>query len=80
MKVLVATENLSLATAVEGIRAEIEGAGHTFTLLEKYTDRAQLLAAAADADALIVRSDIVGADVRRSTGLKVVVRAGAGLR
>ena len=79
MKVLVATEKPFAAIAVEGIRAEIEGAGHTFTLLEKYTDRAQLLAATADADALIVRSDIVGADVfAAAPGLKIVVRAGAG--
>ena len=49
--------------AREGIRKEVEGAGHTLALLEKYTDKAQLLAAVADADALIIRSDKVDAEV-----------------
>ena len=35
----------------EGIRKEIEGAGHDLVLLEKYTDRSELLAAVKDADA-----------------------------
>lgn len=79
MKVLVATEKPFAAIAVEGIRAAIEGAGHTFALLEKYSSRAELLAAVADADALIVRSDIVDAEViSAAPGLKIIVRAGAG--
>ena len=63
MKVLIATEKPFAATAVEGIRKEIEGAGHDLVLLEKYTDRSELLAAVKDADAMIVRSDKVTADV-----------------
>ena len=48
-------------------------------LLEKYTDKAQLIAAVADADALIVRSDKVDAQViAAAPKLKVIVRAGAG--
>ena len=79
MKVLVATEKPFAAVAVEGIRKEIEGAGYTLDLLEKYTDKAQLLAAVADADALIVRSDKVDAEVLDAARqLKIVVRAGAG--
>jgi len=79
MKVLVATEKPFAPVAVEGIRTKIESAGHTFALLEKYSDRAQLLDAVSTADALIVRSDIVGADVfAAAPGLKIVVRAGAG--
>lgn len=79
MKVLVATEKPFAAVAVNDIRKIIESAGHEFALLEKYTDMAQLIEAVADADALIVRSDKVTADVIEAAGkLKIVVRAGAG--
>ena len=79
MKVLVATEKPFAAAAVEGIRKEIEGAGNELTLLEKYTDKTQLLDAVKDADALIIRSDKVDAEVLDAAkNLKIVVRAGAG--
>lgn len=79
MKVLVATEKPFAAAAVEGIRKEIEGAGHELALLEKYTEKQQLLNAVADADALIIRSDKVTAEVLDAAKqLKIVVRAGAG--
>lgn len=79
MKILVATEKPFAAAAVEGIRKEIEGAGNELALLEKYTDKAQLLDAVKDADALIIRSDKVDAEVLDAAkNLKIVVRAGAG--
>ncbi len=79
MKVLVATEKPFAAAAVEGIRKEVEGAGNELALLEKYTEKGQLLAAVADADALIIRSDKVDAEVLEAAkNLKIVVRAGAG--
>jgi len=79
MKVLVATEKPFAAAAVAGIRDIVEGAGHTLALLEKYTSKEELLAAVADADALIVRSDKVTAEVvDAAKNLKIVVRAGAG--
>ena len=79
MKVLVATEKPFAATAVNSIRAVVENAGYTLALLEKYTDKAQLIAAVADADALIVRSDKVDAQaIGAAPKLKVIVRAGAG--
>ena len=79
MKVLVATEKPFAAAAVEGIRKEIEGAGHELALLEKYTEKQQLLDAVKDADAMIVRSDKVDAEVLEAAKqLKIVVRAGAG--
>ena len=79
MKVLVATEKPFAKAAVDGIREIIEGAGYQLALLEKYTDKSQLLAAVADVDALIVRSDKVTAEViAAAPQLKVVVRAGAG--
>jgi D-3-phosphoglycerate dehydrogenase len=79
MKVLVATEKPFAAAAVEGIRKEIESAGNELALLEKYTEKAQLLEAVKDADALIIRSDKVDAEVLDAAKqLKIVVRAGAG--
>ena len=79
MKILVATEKPFAAAAVEGIRKEIEGAGHELALLEKYTEKQQLLDAVKDADAMIIRSDKVDAEVLDAAKqLKVVVRAGAG--
>jgi len=79
MKVLVATEKPFAAVAVDGIRKVVEDAGYELQLLEKYTDKAQLLEAVADADALIVRSDKVDAAVLDAARqLKIVVRAGAG--
>ena len=79
MKVLVATEKPFAAAAVNGIRGIVEKAGHELALLEKYTEKKQLLAAVADADALIVRSDKVTSEViAAAPKLKIVVRAGAG--
>ena len=79
MKVLIATEKPFAAAAVNGIKEEIEGAGHELALLEKYTEKSQLLDAVKDADALIIRSDKVDAEVLEAAkNLKIVVRAGAG--
>lgn len=79
MKVLVATEKPFASVAVDGIRREIEEAGLTLGLLEKYTDRTQFVEACRDADALIVRSDKVDGELLAAApSLKLVVRAGAG--
>jgi len=79
MKVLVATDKPFAKAAVDGIRNIVEGAGHTLALLEKYTTNEELLAAVAEADAMIVRSDKVTQEVvDAARNLKIVVRAGAG--
>lgn len=79
MKVLVATEKPFAPVAVEGIRKVVEEAGYELAILEKYASKEELLAAVADADALIVRSDKVDAQVfDAAPKLKIVVRAGAG--
>ena len=79
MKILIATDKPFAAIAVNGIREVIEGAGMELALLEKYTEKAQLLDAAKDVDAIIIRSDIIDNDVFDAAGqLKIVVRAGAG--
>lgn len=78
-KVLVATEKPFAKKAVDGIREVIDKAGYELKMLEKYTDKAQLLEAVADVDALIIRSDKVTSEVLAAApNLKIVVRAGAG--
>ena len=78
-KILVATEKPFAKKAVDGIREVVEKAGYELKMLEKYTDKAQLLEAVADVDALIIRSDKVTAEVLNAAkNLKIVVRAGAG--
>ena len=79
MKILVATEKPFAPVAVNGIKAELDNAGHELVLLEKYTEKQQLLDAVANADALIVRSDKITPEVLDAAKeLKIVVRAGAG--
>ena len=79
MKVLVATEKPFAAVAVNGIKEVLDAAGIEMALLEKYTAKADLLKAVEEADGLIVRSDIVDAEVLDAAKkLKIVVRAGAG--
>ena len=79
MKILVATQKPFAKAAVDGIRKIAEENGHTLALLEKYPGEAELVAAVADADALIVRSDkVTAAVVEAAKNLKIVVRAGAG--
>lgn len=79
MKVLVATEKPFAANAVKAIKEEIEKAGHGLVLLEKYTEKAQLLDAVKDVEAMIVRSDKITPDVMDAAPkLKIIVRAGAG--
>lgn len=79
MKVLVATDKPFAKVAVDGIKSVMEEAGYELALLEKYGEKANLLAAVADVDALIIRSDVVDAEVLDAAKqLKIVVRAGAG--
>ncbi len=78
-KILVATEKPFSPVAIEKIRAVVADGDYELVLLEKYTDKSQLLEAVKDADAMIVRSDKVTADViDAAKNLKIVVRAGAG--
>jgi D-3-phosphoglycerate dehydrogenase len=79
MKVLIATDKPFAKIAVNGIRQEVEAAGFELALLEKYTEKQQLLDSVVDADAIIIRSDIIDAEViAAAKQLKIVVRAGAG--
>ena len=78
MKILVFTEKPFAAAAVKAIQNVINAAGEDMRLVERGT-RQDLLKEVKDADALIVRSDIVDAEVMDAApNLKVIVRAGAG--
>ncbi|MGM0504078.1 MAG: 3-phosphoglycerate dehydrogenase [Bacteroidota bacterium] len=78
-KVLVATEKPFAPAAVTQIKEVLDKAGYELVLLEKYTDKAELLKAVEDVDALIVRSDKVTKEVIDvAKNLKIVVRGGAG--
>ena len=79
MKILLATQKPFAAAAVNGIRSILEEAGNEVVLLEKYAGEDELVAAVADVDAMIIRSDKVTARVLDAAPkLKIVVRAGAG--
>ena len=78
-KILIATEKPFAKIAVDGIREVAAEAGIEVAMLEKYTEKSQLLEAVADADAMIIRSDKVDNEVfDAAKNLKIVVRAGAG--
>ena len=79
MKVLIATDKPFASEAVNSIREIVENAGFELVLLEKYTEKKQLLDAVANVDAAIIRSDIFDKEVLDAAkNLKIVVRAGAG--
>jgi D-3-phosphoglycerate dehydrogenase / 2-oxoglutarate reductase len=79
MKILVATDKPFAPVAVTQIRKVTKAAGHQLVLLENYKSVAELLTSVADADAMIVRSDLVTAEViDAAKKLRIVVRAGAG--
>jgi len=77
--VLIATVKPFSTSAREQVVALFEQAGYRAKVLEAYADKAALIAAVAEADALIVRSDGIDQEVLDAAGkLKLVVRAGAG--
>ena len=79
MKVLIATQKPFAAAAVAGIKEILEKGGHEAVLLEKYAEQADLVKAVADAEAVIIRSDKITAEVLDAAPkLRIVVRAGAG--
>lgn len=79
MKILIATEKPFAAAAVKAMEEIITAAGIEVVKLEKYTEKKQLLEAVAAVDGIIIRSDIVDAEVLDAAkNLKIVVRAGAG--
>jgi len=78
-KILVATEKPFASAAVEQIKKITSQAGYELELLEKYENQSDLVAAVADVDALIIRSDKATKEViEAGKNLKIIVRAGAG--
>lgn len=78
-KVLIATEKPFAPTAINEMKPVFEAAGYEVVMLEKYTEKQELLDAVADVDAMIVRSDKATPEViEAGKSLKIVVRAGAG--
>ena len=79
MKVLLATQKPFAAKAVDGIVKILTEAGHEVVKLEKYAEQSDFVAAVADVEAIIIRSDKVTSEViAAAPKLKIVVRAGAG--
>ncbi len=79
MKILVATDKPFAKAATDSIRAIAEEAGYEVALVEKYGEKSKLLEAVADANALIIRSDVIDSEVIEAAKvLKIIVRAGAG--
>lgn len=78
-RVLIATEKPFAAEAVTKIKKVFDNAGYSIVILEKYTEKTDLIKAVTDVDALIIRSDKVTPNViEAGKNLKIVVRAGAG--
>jgi len=78
-KVLIATVKPFSAQAVDEVKGVFNEAGYEVEVLSKYPEQSDLIAAVADAEALIIRSDKVDREVIEAAGnLKIVVRAGAG--
>ncbi len=78
MKILVFTEKPFAPAAVKAISDVINASGNELELVERGT-RDDLLNAVKEADGLIVRSDVIDAEVMNAApNLKVIVRAGAG--
>jgi D-3-phosphoglycerate dehydrogenase len=78
-KVLVATEKPFAPAAVAQIKEVLDKANYELVLLEKYTEKSELLKAVENVDGMIVRSDKVTKEViAAAKNLKIVIRAGAG--
>lgn len=78
MKILVFTEKPFAEAAVKAIENVVNASGNDLELVEKGT-REDLINAVKDAEGLIVRSDVIDAEVmEHAPKLKVIVRAGAG--
>jgi len=78
-KILIATEKPFAPVAVAKMKEIAESKGYAVEVFEKYAEQADLVAAVADCDAMIIRSDNATAEViEAAKNLKIIVRAGAG--
>lgn len=78
-KVLIATEKPFAEAAAKKIGKILKKAGYEIMFLENYSSKQQLMEAISDAEAVIVRSDIIDEKVIKSANrLRIIARAGAG--
>ena len=78
-KVLIATVKPFAPAAIQEIKGTLDAAAYEYTFFEKYINQDELIEAVKDAEALIIRSDKITAEVLNAApNLKIVVRAGAG--
>ncbi|MEX0987190.1 MAG: 3-phosphoglycerate dehydrogenase [Bacteroidales bacterium] len=78
-KILIATEKPFSKQAVGEVKKVFKEAGYELRILEKYSEKGELVNAVSDIDGLIIRSDIIDSEVIGSAQqLKIIVRAGAG--
>jgi len=79
-KVLLATEKAFAAQAVNQLESILQKADYKLVKLENYKERQELLTAAADCDAMIIRSDKADKELfDAAKNMKLIVRAGAGV-
>lgn len=79
MKISVVTDKPFAKEAVDKIRNIVEHSEYEFGLLESYKSKSDIIEAVKNTDAIIIRSDIIDAEVLNAGDrLKIVVRAGAG--
>ena len=78
-KILIANEKPFADEAIIKIKEIFSGAGYDIELLLSYKDKAELLKSVSTAEALIVRSDKITAEIiDAAPDLKIIVRGGAG--
>ncbi len=78
-KVLIATQKPFHPSGVQQIKDLFADEGYEVVVLEKYSDKSELLAQLNGVEAIIVRSDKITREVIEvADSLKIVVRAGAG--
>ncbi len=77
-KILVATEKPFAKDSIDQMKDLALESNFEIVLLEKYTDKKQLLEAVENIECLVVRSDLIDKDVvDAGKKLKIIVRAGA---
>lgn len=78
-KILIATEKPFAEQVRDSIVKEIEDVGLSVSVLENYTDKADLIKAVEDVNGIIIRSDKITEEVMSAAkNLQLVVRAGSG--
>ena len=79
VRILIATEKPFAKQAISEMHKKIKASKNEMVLLENYTSSDEMIQAATECDALIIRSDKVTDEVlTKASRVQIVVRAGAG--